>query len=87
MQITRVRGGRDEGQRSLCPVALGLRLNELARSVDRVALFVEKLFDAHDVLNVFAAIEALSSIAFIGLELRKLSLPEAEHIGRQRAKL
>lgn len=78
--------GSDEGQCGLCAVALRFSLDELTRAVDRVALFVQELFHANDILHVLATIETLSGIAFVGFELRKLSLPETEHIRGQRAK-
>jgi hypothetical protein len=58
-----------------------LAFEDLAGSRDGVALVVEKSLYAEGHLDVAAAIEALTGAAFVGLELGKLALPEAEHIG------
>ena len=54
---------------------------DLAGSRDGVALVVEKSLYAEGHLDVAATIEALTGAAFVGLELGKFALPEAEHVG------
>ena len=56
-------------------------------SGDGVALVVEEGFDAERCFDVASAVEALASAAFVGLELRELTLPETEDVGRDVAEL
>ena len=58
-------------------------LEDLAGAGDGVALVVEEGLDAEDHLDVAAAVEALAGAAFVGLELGKFALPEAEDVGGQ----
>ena len=55
----------------------------LARASDRVSLVIKQLLDADDAFYVAAAVHALPGAAFDGLELRKFSFPEAEHVRGQ----
>jgi len=64
---------------------LELTFEDLAGSRDGVAFVVKKSLDSECHLDVAAAIEALTGTAFVGLELRKFALPEAEHVGRNLA--
>lgn len=75
-----------EGQSRLGVIALAFRFDELAGTVDGVSLFVEKLLYANNILYVLAAVEPLSGIALVRLELRKLRFPEAEYVWWKRAK-
>src|SRR6516162_7305882 len=59
--------------------AFALKL--LARSCDRETFFVEELLDAKNVFHVALTVHALSSRAFYRLQLRKLRLPETQHVG------
>ena len=58
-----------------------LCLEDLACAGNGVALVVEEAFDAQGHLDVATAIEALAGAAFVGFELRKLALPEAQDVG------
>ena len=58
-----------------------LGLEDLPRARNGVALAVEETLDAKRHFNVAAAVETLSGAAFVGFELRKLTLPEAEDVG------
>lgn len=79
--------GLSKGQGGLRAIALSFRFEELPGAVDGVALFVQKLLHAHDILDIFASIQSLAGIALGRLELRKFCFPKAENVGRQRAKL
>src|SRR5207237_6195134 len=72
-----------ERQSSLGTVPLRVRLDELARALDGVTLFVEKLLHANDIFHVFATVNALTRITLTRFELRELRLPETQHIRRQ----
>ena len=55
--------------------------DNLSCSGDGIALVVKKGLDVKGSLYIAAAIEALASAAFVGLELRELALPETEDVG------
>src|SRR5215472_7694101 len=59
----------------------------LARASDGESFFVEQLLDAQHVLDVFAAIHALSGIAFDRFQQGEFSFPEAQDVGGQAAEL
>jgi hypothetical protein len=58
-----------------------LAFDNLTCSGDSVALVVKEGLDVKGSLYIAAAIEALASAAFVGLELRELALPETEDVG------
>jgi hypothetical protein len=76
-------GWRRKRQGRLRFVGFHFRPQVLARSGDREAFLVEKLFDMQNVLDVFAAVHALSGAALYRLELGKFGFPEAQNVRRQ----
>src|SRR5712692_9894049 len=58
-----------------------LHLEALPRAGDREPLFVEKLLDAQDGLDVAPAVDALSGSVLGGSEGRELRFPVAEDVG------
>src|SRR5258708_10644878 len=70
---------------SLCLVGLRFRTKLLARARDGDSLFVKQLLDAYDAFHIAPAIHALPGAALYWLQLRKLGLPKAQHIGGQLA--
>src|SRR5580704_11604667 len=75
-----VRWKRDRGLRFVGFV-FGAQL--LAGAGDGESLFVEKLLDAENALDVALAVQALAGAAFDRFDLRKFGLPEAQHVGGQ----
>jgi hypothetical protein len=59
----------------------------LASASEGVALDLDETLDLDDEFNFTAAVEALAGSTLVGLQLRKLRLPEAEDIGLQAADL
>jgi hypothetical protein len=53
----------------------------LARAGKRVSLGMNKPLDIERQFHVTAAVKPLSGTAFVGLELRKLGLPETQDVG------
>jgi hypothetical protein len=85
MQIGSVGVWNGKGQSALRAVAFRFGFDELASAADGIALFIKQLFHPNDVLDVLTAIDALAGVALVGLELRKLSLPEAQDVSWKRA--
>jgi len=81
------RGDRGELSSVGSFLAFGFSGEDLAGAGDGVALVIEQALDAESHLDVALAVEALAGAAFIGLELRELSLPETEDIGGDIAQL
>ncbi len=75
----------DEGELGFFLLQLGLE--DLPRAGNGIALVIEEAFDAQSHFNIAAAIETLAGAALVGLELRKLALPEAQDIGWNVAEL
>src|ERR1700759_1014541 len=69
-----------EGQLWLFLLQLGLE--HLPRAGNGVAFAVEKTLDAQRHFDVASAIETLAGAPLVGLELRKLALPETQDVGR-----
>ena len=67
------------------PGGFGFVAQFVARAGDGESFVVEQLLDAHHALNVATPVHALPGAALDRLELRKLRLPEAQHVGRQPA--
>src|SRR2546423_11721544 len=63
----------------------GLSAECLPRTGDREPFFVKQPFDAKDALYVELAVHPLPGAALGGLQLRELSLPEAQYIAGQPA--
>ncbi len=85
-----IRGQRQGSLRIVLLVPLGLRCpcSRTVRAPDkRVALGVDQALDLHRHLHVAAAIEPLAGSAFVGLQLRKLRLPEAQDVSLHAAEL
>src|SRR6266478_363601 len=74
-----------EGEGDLLLLALAFIAQVLARARDGVSLFIEQALDANDAFNVPTAIHALAGIALDGFQLRELSFPEAQDVGREPA--
>ena len=70
-----------DGKGELGLLLLQLCLEDLARAGDGVALVVEEAFDAQRHFDIATTIETLAGTAFVGFELRKLALPEAQDVG------
>jgi hypothetical protein len=70
-----------DGEGKLRFFLLELGLEDLASAGDGIALVVKEALDAECHLDVAFAIEALSGAAFVGLQLRELTLPEAQDVG------
>ena len=66
------------------PAVLHL-LQRLPRARQGIAFTVYQPLDFENQLHIAAAIEPLAGSAFVGLQLRKLGLPEAQHIRFQPA--
>ena len=56
-------------------------LKHLACAGERVSLGVDQALDLQNQLDIAAAIKPLAGSALVGLELRKLRLPEAQDVG------
>ncbi len=85
MKLAELRGsvwspGFDTERKLGCLLAL-LRLDDLARAWDGVALLVEQRFDVEDGFDVATAVESLAGASLVWFELGKLALPEAQNIG------
>jgi hypothetical protein len=61
-------------------------LEDVACAGDRISLVVEEAFDPERHLDVATTVEPLASAAFVRLQLRKFTFPEAENIGWNIAK-
>jgi hypothetical protein len=57
----------------------------LAGAGDRKALFIEQFLYPQDIFYIALAIKALPLARFLGRKIRKLRLPEAQHVGWQMA--
>ena len=79
-------GLRGERNCSLRLVGLCLCAQLLACAGNRESLLVQQLLDPQHALDIALAVHALSSAAFDWPQLRKLGLPEAQHVRRQAAK-
>ena len=82
-KLRRVDGwGIVNGQSELWFFVLQLSFEYLSCAGNGVSLAVEQAFDAQCHFNIAPAIEALAGASLVGLELRKLALPETQDVGR-----
>ena len=88
-QLLRIdgRGGAVNGERKLRFLLAEFAFDDLTGSGDSVALVVKERLDVEGGFYVTTAIESLTGAAFVWLELRKLTLPEAQDIGWNVAEL
>lgn len=59
----------------------------LAGAGDGETFFIQELFDLKNGFDILATVHALAGAALDRLELRKLSFPEAKHVGGQVAEV
>lgn len=76
---------RREGQGFLFLLDLVLFAHVLPGARDGVALFVQKLLDAHNAFDIAPPIHALACAALYRLKLRKFRFPETQYVGGQAA--
>src|SRR5436305_2621831 len=76
------RGISGKWQRGLLLIRLDFGAQLLSRSRDSESFFVKQLLDAQHAFHILATIHALTGVALDRLELRKLGLPEAQHVRR-----
>jgi len=74
-----------EGQRRLIAGGLALGQQMLAGAGNGESFVIKQALDFKSSFDIISAVHALPGAAFRGLELRKLSLPEAQDISRQAA--
>lgn len=67
-------------ERELRGLLLLFRLDRLSRARDRISLVVKQRFDVQDRLHIAAAVQPLAGAPFVGLQLRELTLPEAQNV-------
>jgi len=71
----------------LWPSALRFRFQNLAGAGNGISLLVKKVTNLHNVLDILTPIQALTCAALSGSQLWKFTLPKAQYIRRQLAKL